>query len=75
MAFIGGIASIYTTGLWDFAFARFIVGTSYDSCFMTMYILGKLNVTISSITAHILKNAMELLIISERLLVHCRSRI
>ncbi|XP_046973035.1 organic cation transporter protein-like isoform X1 [Vanessa cardui] len=39
MAFIGGIASIYTTGLWDFSFCRFIVGTSYDSCFMTMYIL------------------------------------
>ncbi|CAH2099469.1 unnamed protein product [Euphydryas editha] len=39
IAFVGGIASIYTTGLWDFSFARFIAGTSYDSCFMTMYIL------------------------------------
>ncbi|XP_026484320.2 organic cation transporter protein-like isoform X1 [Vanessa tameamea] len=39
MAFVGGIGSIYTTGLWDFSFCRFIAGTSYDSCFMTMYIL------------------------------------
>ncbi|CAH0722972.1 unnamed protein product, partial [Brenthis ino] len=39
MALVGGIASIYTTGFWDFAFCRFIVGTAYDSCFMAMYIL------------------------------------
>ncbi|XP_045760723.1 organic cation transporter protein-like [Maniola jurtina] len=38
-AFIGGVASIYTTGIWDFAFCRFLVGMSYDSCFMLMYIL------------------------------------
>ncbi|KAL4707149.1 hypothetical protein ACJJTC_018884 [Scirpophaga incertulas] len=36
---VGGVASIYTSGLWDFAFCRFIVGMSYDSCFMMMYIL------------------------------------
>ncbi|CAG9782691.1 unnamed protein product [Diatraea saccharalis] len=36
---VGGVASIFTTGLWDFAFCRFLVGMSYDSCFMMMYIL------------------------------------
>jgi hypothetical protein len=41
MGCIGGVASIYTTGLWDFAFCRFLVGMAYDSCFMMMYILGK----------------------------------
>ncbi|XP_049887790.1 organic cation transporter protein-like isoform X2 [Pectinophora gossypiella] len=35
----GGVASIFTTGFWDFAFCRFLVGMSYDSCFMMMYIL------------------------------------
>ncbi|XP_028166460.1 organic cation transporter protein-like, partial [Ostrinia furnacalis] len=36
---VGGVASIFTTGLWDFAFCRFLVGMAYDSCFMMMYIL------------------------------------
>ncbi|XP_039745113.1 organic cation transporter protein-like isoform X2 [Pararge aegeria] len=39
IAFVGGVASIYTTGIWDFAFCRLLVGMSYDSCFMIMYIL------------------------------------
>ncbi|XP_060810346.1 solute carrier family 22 member 3-like isoform X2 [Amyelois transitella] len=39
VGFVGGIASVFTTGLWDFALARFLVGMSYDSCFMMMYIL------------------------------------
>ncbi|CAH2990354.1 unnamed protein product [Chilo suppressalis] len=39
MGCIGGVASIFTTGLWDFAFCRFLVGMAYDSCFMMMYIL------------------------------------
>ncbi|OWR50027.1 hypothetical protein KGM_202411 [Danaus plexippus plexippus] len=39
MALVGGIATIYTTEIWDFAFCRFIVGTSYDTSFMAMYIL------------------------------------
>ncbi|XP_072935447.1 solute carrier family 22 member 3-like [Epargyreus clarus] len=39
LAFVGGIATIYTTGFWDFAMARFVVGASYDSVFMMMYIL------------------------------------
>ncbi|XP_026323618.1 organic cation transporter protein-like [Hyposmocoma kahamanoa] len=36
---VGGVASIFTVGLWDFAFCRFLVGMSYDSCFMMIYIL------------------------------------
>ncbi|XP_031769721.2 organic cation transporter protein-like isoform X1 [Galleria mellonella] len=36
---VGGVASVFTTGLWDFAFCRFLVGMAYDSCFMMMYIL------------------------------------
>ncbi|XP_059049275.1 organic cation transporter protein-like [Achroia grisella] len=36
---VGGLASIFTTGLLDFAFCRFLVGMAYDSCFMMMYIL------------------------------------
>ncbi|CAH2267801.1 jg5738 [Pararge aegeria aegeria] len=40
IAFVGGVASIYTTGIWDFAFCRLLVGMSYDSCFMIMYILA-----------------------------------
>ncbi|CAK1541331.1 unnamed protein product [Leptosia nina] len=39
MAIIGGVGSIYTRGLWDFAFCRFLVGTSFDNCFMIMFIL------------------------------------
>lgn len=39
---VGGIATIFTTGLWDFAFCRFLVGMAFDNCFMMMYILGKL---------------------------------
>ncbi|XP_072935562.1 organic cation transporter protein-like [Epargyreus clarus] len=39
MALVGGIASIYTTDLLDFMFCRFLVGMSYDSIFMMMYIL------------------------------------
>ncbi|VVD00914.1 unnamed protein product [Leptidea sinapis] len=40
LAFVGGIATIYTNELWDFAIARFLVGMSYDGCFMTIYILA-----------------------------------
>ncbi|CAB3221125.1 unnamed protein product [Arctia plantaginis] len=36
---IGGITTIYTSGLWDFIFCRFLVGMSYDNCFMIAYIL------------------------------------
>lgn len=37
---VGGVATIFTTGLWDFAFCRFLVGMSYDSAFMMIYILA-----------------------------------
>ncbi|XP_041974603.1 carcinine transporter-like [Aricia agestis] len=40
IALVGGIATIYTTDFWDFAFTRFLVGMAYDSCFMTIYILA-----------------------------------
>ncbi|KAI5635854.1 sugar transporter domain-containing protein [Phthorimaea operculella] len=36
---VGGVMTIYTTGLWDFALCRFLVGMSYDSCMVLMYIL------------------------------------
>ncbi|CAB3245470.1 unnamed protein product [Arctia plantaginis] len=36
---IGGVATIFTTGLADFIFCRFLVGMAYDNCFMIMYIL------------------------------------
>ncbi|XP_050684651.1 solute carrier family 22 member 3-like isoform X2 [Leptidea sinapis] len=39
MAMAGGIGTIYTSGLWDFIICRFLVGTSFDSCFMIIYIL------------------------------------
>ncbi|XP_022115436.2 beta-alanine transporter [Pieris rapae] len=39
IALIGGVGSIYTSGLWDFAFCRFLVGMSFDSCFVIIYIL------------------------------------
>ncbi|XP_038209402.1 carcinine transporter-like [Zerene cesonia] len=40
IALVGGIATIYSTGVWDYAFCRFLVGMSYDSCFMALYILA-----------------------------------
>ncbi|XP_026322044.1 organic cation transporter protein-like [Hyposmocoma kahamanoa] len=36
----GGIASVFTNSFWDYALCRFLVGLSYDSCFMMMYILA-----------------------------------
>lgn len=38
---IGGVATIFTSGVWDFIFCRFLVGMAYDNCFMMVYILGK----------------------------------
>lgn len=39
IACIGGIATIFTTGLWDFVFCRFLVGMAFDNAFMMIYIL------------------------------------
>ncbi|XP_072936137.1 carcinine transporter-like [Epargyreus clarus] len=39
MAFFGGIATIFTSGFWDFMICRFITGLSYDSIIMLIYIL------------------------------------
>ncbi|XP_063545944.1 organic cation transporter protein-like [Cydia strobilella] len=39
IGFVGGVATIYTTGIVDFTIARFLVGMAYDSCFMMIYIL------------------------------------
>ncbi|XP_075980295.1 carcinine transporter-like isoform X2 [Anticarsia gemmatalis] len=36
---IGGIGTIYTKDVWDFAFCRFLVGMAFDNAFMMMYIL------------------------------------
>ncbi|GBP01370.1 Organic cation transporter protein, partial [Eumeta japonica] len=36
---VGSVASAFTRGFLDFALCRFIVGFSYDSCFMLLYIL------------------------------------
>lgn len=36
---IGGIATIFTTGVWDFALCRFLVGMAFDNAFMMTYIL------------------------------------
>ncbi|CAB3221122.1 unnamed protein product [Arctia plantaginis] len=36
---IGGIATTFTTGTWDFILCRFIVGLAFDNCFMLVYIL------------------------------------
>ncbi|XP_075980262.1 solute carrier family 22 member 3-like [Anticarsia gemmatalis] len=36
---IGGVATIFTTGVWDFVFCRFLVGMALDNCFMIVYIL------------------------------------
>lgn len=43
---IGGIATIFTSGVWDFAFCRFIVGIAYDNCFMMPYILSECSLII-----------------------------
>lgn len=43
VAGIGGIATIFTSGLVDFIVCRFLVGMAFDNCFMIMYILGKSN--------------------------------
>ncbi|CAK1541327.1 unnamed protein product [Leptosia nina] len=40
IAFGGSVATIYTKGVWDFALARFVVGMSYDTIFMAIYILA-----------------------------------
>ncbi|XP_026322307.1 solute carrier family 22 member 3-like isoform X2 [Hyposmocoma kahamanoa] len=39
IACIGGVATVFTNGFWDFAFCRFLVGLSLDSGFMIMYIM------------------------------------
>ncbi|XP_068628771.1 beta-alanine transporter-like [Battus philenor] len=39
VACVGGLGTIYTTGIWDFIFCRFLVGMAFDNCFMMMYIL------------------------------------
>ncbi|CAB3221118.1 unnamed protein product [Arctia plantaginis] len=36
---IGGVATIFTSGVWDFIFCRFLAGIAYDNCFMMVYIL------------------------------------
>ncbi|CAB3245459.1 unnamed protein product [Arctia plantaginis] len=36
---VGGLATIYTTEVWDFILCRFLVGMSFDNAFMMMYIL------------------------------------
>ncbi|CAH0698722.1 unnamed protein product [Spodoptera exigua] len=36
---IGGIATIFTKGVWDFTLCRFLVGMSFDNVFMMVYIL------------------------------------
>ncbi|XP_075980274.1 solute carrier family 22 member 3-like [Anticarsia gemmatalis] len=36
---IGGVATTFTTGVWDFILVRFFVGMAYDNCFMMLYIL------------------------------------
>ncbi|XP_013163458.1 PREDICTED: solute carrier family 22 member 3-like [Papilio xuthus] len=36
---LGGVATMFTNGFWDFSMCRFIVGMSCDSCFMIIYIL------------------------------------
>ncbi|CAF4896743.1 unnamed protein product [Pieris macdunnoughi] len=37
--FLGGVGTLFTTGFWDYAICRFIVGLSNNQCFMLMYIL------------------------------------
>ncbi|CAB3221120.1 unnamed protein product [Arctia plantaginis] len=39
VAGIGGVATVFTTGLVDFIICRFLVGMAFDNCFMIMYIL------------------------------------
>ncbi|CAB3221115.1 unnamed protein product [Arctia plantaginis] len=36
---IGGIATTFTSKEWDFILCRFIVGVSFDNCFMILYVL------------------------------------
>ncbi|GBP13051.1 Organic cation transporter protein [Eumeta japonica] len=36
----GGLGSVFTTGFWDFAVCRFLVGVSCDTCFMMIYIIA-----------------------------------
>ncbi|XP_038208486.1 carcinine transporter-like [Zerene cesonia] len=36
---IGNIASMFTTGFWDFSVCRFIAGMCVDSCFILIFIL------------------------------------
>ncbi|XP_073948801.1 beta-alanine transporter-like isoform X2 [Choristoneura fumiferana] len=36
---VGGVATIFTTGFWDFSFCRFLVGIACDGCFLFLYIL------------------------------------
>ncbi|XP_041973942.1 carcinine transporter-like [Aricia agestis] len=39
LGFIGGVATIFTTGFWDFSICRFIAGMACDSAFLMIYIL------------------------------------
>ncbi|XP_073948521.1 solute carrier family 22 member 3-like isoform X1 [Choristoneura fumiferana] len=36
---VGGVATIFTTGFWDFSLCRFLVGIACDGCFLFLYIL------------------------------------
>uniref|UniRef100_A0A2A4IS78 Major facilitator superfamily (MFS) profile domain-containing protein n=1 Tax=Heliothis virescens TaxID=7102 RepID=A0A2A4IS78_HELVI len=36
---IGGVATIFTTSVWDFVLCRFLVGMAFDNAFMMIYIL------------------------------------
>ncbi|CAB3245460.1 unnamed protein product [Arctia plantaginis] len=36
---VSGVATIFTSGLWDFVFCRFLAGLTYDNCFMILYII------------------------------------
>ncbi|XP_049887793.1 solute carrier family 22 member 3-like [Pectinophora gossypiella] len=38
-ACVGGVATTFTSGFWDFTICRFLVGMSCDSLFLMMYIL------------------------------------
>ncbi|KAM3960157.1 carcinine transporter [Aphomia sociella] len=39
VGFVGGIASIISTGVWDYTASRFVSGMANDSCYMMLYIL------------------------------------
>ncbi|XP_045542423.1 solute carrier family 22 member 3 [Papilio machaon] len=39
IACVGGLGTIFTKGLWDFVFCRFLVGMAFDNSFTLLYIL------------------------------------